>query len=110
VGPFRLSEAIPWEEVIGAPRAGLWQRVLAPETALRGWPTITLDPHAARAFVHGQTAEVSLPSRDSRARFLVVKDQSQLFLGVGESVASGYLVKPARLLHADRPRTDVLPA
>ncbi len=44
------------------------------------------------------------------ARFLIVKDPSQLFLGVGASTAGGRLVKPARLLHADRPRTDVLPA
>ena len=110
VGPFRLDEAVPWQEITGPSPARLWERVLPPEAALRGWPTVTLAERAARNFVHGQTAEISGPPHGPGSRFLIVKDPSEIFLGIGESTAGGRLVKPARLLHADRPRTDVLPA
>jgi tRNA pseudouridine55 synthase len=110
VGPFDLGESVPWDEVTGAMAASLWTRVLPPEAALRDWPTVTLDAGAARAFVHGQMAEVAGHAPGLRAHFVVVKDSSQRLLGVGESLAGGRLVKPARLLHADRLRTGVLPA
>jgi hypothetical protein len=38
-----------------------------------------------------------------------VHDDAGRMLGVGELV-EGRLVKPLRILHADRPRTRVLPA
>lgn len=110
VGPFHLDDAVPWPQITGPSPARLWERVLPPEAALAGWPSVSLDTRAARDFVHGQTAEMSGPPRAPGSRFLIVRDPSGIFLGVGEWAAAGRLVRPARLLHADRPRTDVLPA
>jgi tRNA pseudouridine55 synthase len=110
VGPFSRAQAVPWNEIEGAARGALWDRVLPPEAALAGWPVVVLDAGRVRAFVHGQPAEAALVASDRTAGFVVVKDAAGAFLGVGERVASGALVRPARLLHADPARTDVLPA
>jgi tRNA pseudouridine55 synthase len=109
VGPFSRANAVPWDEITAAARGALWDRVLPPEAALTGWPVVTLDAGSARAFVHGQPAEAALVTLGA-ARFVVVKDAAGVFLGVGERVSNAPLVRPARLLHADPPRPDVLPA
>ena len=110
VGPFRLADAVPWSEIISAAPSLLARRVVPPETALEGWPSVTLDALGARAFVHGQVAEArGLPS-GSQARLVIVKSPSRSFLGVGESTPSGQHVRPVRLLHADHSRTDIPPA
>jgi tRNA pseudouridine55 synthase len=110
VGPFRLADAVAWADVTGAEAARLWERALPPEAVLRGWPLVRLDTRGAHAFVHGQAADVAGLPAETPSRLVMVKDSSDLFLGVGESMAGGRLVKPSRLLHADRPRTDIRPA
>jgi tRNA pseudouridine55 synthase len=100
---------VPWSDITSAP-ATLWRRLLPPEAALAGWPTVRLDARGAQAFTHGQCAGGLDPASPTRARHVIVRDPSDRFLGVGETVDGTQLVKPSRLLHADRPRTDVLPA
>ena len=109
VGPFSRAHAVPWNEMTTAARGALWDRVLPPEDALMGWDVVTLDAPSVRAFVHGQPAETAPVTPGAATRFVVVKDTAGAFLGVGERVSSAPLVRPARLLHADPPRTDVLP-
>ena len=110
VGPFTLAEAVPWSAITGPASTRLAERVLPSEAALRGWPSVTLDARGARAFVHGQAAEARGLPTELRARLLIVRDPERSLLGVGESAANSQHVKPLRLLHADRPRTDVRPA
>ena len=110
VGPFSLAEAVPWGEITGAAPADLAERVLPPEAALRGWPSVTLDARGARAFLHGQAAEARGLPAEPRPRLLIVRDPARSLLGIGESAANSLHVKPLRLLHADRSRADVRPA
>jgi tRNA pseudouridine55 synthase len=106
VGPFARADAVPWPEITTAARGALWDRVLAPESALAGWPVVTLDAPGVRSFVHGQPARADVADA---AHFVIVKDDAGVFLGVGERGTNAGLVKPARLLHADPPRADVRP-
>ena len=107
VGPFALPDAVSWSEL--TERDGdLWPRVRTVETALAGWPSVRLDGHGAAAFGHGQAADV-IPA--AAAEGLVrVHDADGPMIGVGELIAGGSRVKPVRILHADRPRTRILPA
>jgi len=109
VGPFVLAEAVSWSEITGAPPARLAERILPPEAALRGWPSVTLDARGARAFVHGQAAEAQGLPAELRSRLLIVRDPERSLLGVGESAANSPHVKPLRVLHADSSRADVRP-
>ncbi len=109
VGPFTREAAVPWTDIETGARSALWDRVAPPESALVGWPIVSLDAAGARAFVHGQPARaVDVATGDEMAPFAVVKNADGVFLGVGER-AGRSLVKPARLLHADPPRADVRP-
>jgi tRNA pseudouridine55 synthase len=103
VGPFARPDAVPWPEITTAARGALWDRVLAPESALAGWPVVALDAPSVRSFVHGQPARADVAGA---VRFVIVKDEAGVFLGIGERAPNGDLVKPARLLHADPPRAD----
>jgi tRNA pseudouridine55 synthase len=107
-GPFDLAAAVPWVEVTPGNRDALMARLLPPDAALAGWPALCLDEPGTAAFVHGQTVAAPSSPPDADARFLRVYDAQQVFLGVGERQAGR--VKPARILHADRPGTRQLPA
>lgn len=109
VGPFDLARAVGAAEVAAASPETLWARVLPPEAALGHWSAATLGAAAAAAFVHGQSVAVAGALDQSRG-FVRVHDEAGLMLGVGELAGSGRLVKPSRILHADRPGTRVLPA
>jgi tRNA pseudouridine55 synthase len=109
VGPFDLSRAVAATEVTEGTPESLWARVLAPEAALDHWRAVHLDARAAAAFVHGQPVDVA--ASVGRAEGVVrVHDDTGIMVGVGEVVGGGHVVKPSRILHADRPGTRVLPA
>jgi tRNA pseudouridine55 synthase len=110
VGPFELASALPTAELATWPAEAVWARVLPPEAALAGWPTVRLEARAAASFVHGQAvaaAPSAVPPGPGR-RFVAVHAAAGGFLGVGEWI--GGRVKPARILHADHPGSRVLPA
>jgi tRNA pseudouridine55 synthase len=104
VGPYALAEAASWDDVRDA-RSGerLWARLLPPDTALGTLPAVRLDASGARAFAHGQAVPV-----EARAAGLLRVYGPDGLLGVGQGL--GDRVKPERLLHADPPRSSVLPA
>jgi tRNA pseudouridine55 synthase len=104
VGPYALAEAASWDEVREA-RSGdrLWARLLPPDSALGTLAALRLDAAGARAFVHGQAVTV-----EARAAGLLRVYGPDGLLGVGQGL--GERVKPERLLHADPPRSSVLPA
>jgi tRNA pseudouridine55 synthase len=109
VGPFDVADAVPWAALTGGDAALLWSRVKPPESALSGWRGVTLDAREAQAFVHGQ--EVLVESGEARGdSHLRVHDAAGALIGVGVVTADGRRVKPARILHADRPGTRVLRA
>ena len=109
VGPFDRTRALAAAEIIAATPETLWARVLAPEAALGHWSAVQVAAAAAAAFVHGQPIEVAEAPERSQG-FVRVHDETGLMLGIGELVGGGRVVKPSRILHADRPRTRVLPA
>ena len=108
VGPFELRDAVSWPELMdGGPE--LWSRVRPVETALAGWPAVRLDGPGAAGFARGQAADV-LPAAAVTEGFVRVHDSAGPMIGVGELLAHGSKVRPVRILHADRPRTRILPA
>jgi len=110
VGPFDLADAVSWSELCSdASRHELWSRVRPVETALAGWPSVRLDGPGATAFGHGQAADV-IPAAAAAYGYVRVHDVDGPMLGVGELMAGGSKVRPVRILHADRPRTRILPA
>jgi tRNA pseudouridine55 synthase len=108
VGPFDLHDAVSWRELTEGGRE-LWSRVLPVEAALAGWPVIRLDGPGAAMFGHGQAADV-IPAAAATEGFVRVHDIGGPMIGVGELMAGGSKVRPVRILHADRPRTRILPA
>jgi tRNA pseudouridine55 synthase len=107
VGPFALDHGLPSGQVADMPAEAVWARVLPPESALAGWPAVQLDPPAASAFLHGQAVPLPAPL-PATARFVAVHAAAGGLLGVG-TPGDGQ-VRPARILHADRPGSRVLPA
>jgi tRNA pseudouridine55 synthase len=105
VGPYRLEDAVPWTRLRDA-RDGteLWAHLQPLDSALGDLPVLALDARGAQAFVHGQ----SVPARPALVGPVRVYGPDGALLGVG--AGRGDLVKPERLLHADTPRTPVLPA
>jgi hypothetical protein len=87
----------------------LWPRVRPVEAALAGWPVVRLDGPGAATFGHGQPADV-IPAAAGTEGFVRVHDIAGPMIGVGELMAGGSKVRPVRILHADRPRTRILPA
>jgi tRNA pseudouridine55 synthase len=108
VGGLRREEALTTEAMAAMPTEDVWARVRPPEAALAHWDAVSLDTAAATAFLHGRP--VALPSQRARGAFVRVHDDAGRMLGVGEVMGGGHLVTPSRILHADRPRTRVLPA
>ena len=122
VGPFDLRDAVSWRELTegrsvapegrsAAPEGGrdLWSSVRPVEAALAGWPVVRLDAPGAATFGHGQAADV-IPAAAATGGFVRVHDLAGPMIGVGELMAGGSKVRPVRILHADRPRTRILPA
>ena len=110
VGPFDLADTVSWSELCSdASRHDLWSLVRPVETALAGWPSVRLDGTGAAAFGHGQAADV-IPAAAAAEGYVRVHDADGPMLGVGELMAGGSKVRPVRILHADRPRTRILPA
>jgi tRNA pseudouridine55 synthase len=122
VGPFDLRDAVSWRELTegrsaapegrsAAPEGGrdLWSSVRPVEAALAGWPVVRLDAPGAATFGHGQAADV-IPAAAATEGFVRVHDLAGPMIGVGELMAGGSKVRPVRILHADRPRTRILPA
>jgi tRNA pseudouridine55 synthase len=107
VGPFELAHAVTWEELTTAAAGALWARLLPPEAALAGWPSLCLDLLAARQFVNGQAVDAPGPRPAGLVR---VHAADGSFLGVGDTTGGGKRVKPVRILNVDRPGTRVLPA
>ena len=104
VGPYHLDDAVPWDTLREAREgAALWTQLRPLDSALLELPALTLDARATQAFVHGQ----SVPGGPGRTGLLRVYGADGALLGVGEG--RGELVKPERLLHADPPRTPVVP-
>jgi tRNA pseudouridine55 synthase len=108
VGPFALADAVGWETLTGSTREALWERVLPPEAALARWPAVRLEPQGAQQFSHGQPARV--PTAAPGGTRVRVHDSAGAFLGVGETLPGGAMVRPVRLLHANHPGTRDLPA
>ena len=108
VGPFDLRDAVSWPDLMeGGPE--LWSRVRPVEAALAGWRVVRLDGPGAATFGHGQPADV-IPAAAGTEGFVRVHDIAGPMIGVGELMAGGTKVRPVRILHADRPRTRILPA
>lgn len=104
VGPYRLEEAVPWIALRDArDGATLWPALLPLDTALAELSALTLDATQSRAFRHGQAVPAP-PALTGLAR--VYGDDGSL-LGVGAAHAGH--VRPERILHADPPRTSILP-
>jgi len=99
---------VSWSELTQS-RSELWSRVRPVEAALAGWPSVRLDGPAAVTFGHGQAADV-VPAAAATEGLVRVHDTDGPMIGVGELLAGGSKVKPVRILHADRPRTRILPA
>jgi tRNA pseudouridine55 synthase len=108
VGPFDLRDAVSWPDLMDGGHE-LWSRVRPVEVALAGWPVVRLDGPGAATFGHGQPADV-IPAAAGTEGFVRVHDIAGPMIGVGELMAGGSKVRPVRILHADRPRTRILPA
>ena len=121
VGSFDRQQCLPGAEIAAAGSESLWARVLPPEAALAHWRAVHLAVSEAAAFLHGQPIDLAQPadvspatlqgvSRATPVGLVRVHDETGLMLGIGELGAGGRVVKPSRILHADRPGTRVLPA
>ncbi len=110
VGPYTLESALPWPSVREArDPALLWAHLLPPDSALGHWPALRLGEAAVEAILHGRA--VPVPGADAAGPGLArLYAGDGEFLGVGQVVKGGSLVKPERILHGDRPRARVLPA
>jgi tRNA pseudouridine55 synthase len=105
VGAFTLRDAIGSAALGAEDPPALWARVLLPGSALPDWPAVSLDHRRAVAFVHGQTVEASVAADRALVR---VHDAAGALLGIGEVLARGSRVKPARILHADHQGSRVV--
>jgi tRNA pseudouridine55 synthase len=104
VGPFTLAAAVSGADIRPGNAPALWARVLGADAALEGWPAVTLGDAETIAFLHGQAAGAP----GDGTGFVRVYDGAGRFLGIGDR--RGGAVRPARILHADRPGTRELPA
>ena len=116
VGPFALSQAVACADLERGSSEALRDRIMPPETALSGWPEVQLDQMSAEAFRHGQALNsrgrvapvMSSPERD--ATLVRVHGPDGVLVGVGAVDDEGGRLRPVRILHADHPRSRVLPA
>ena len=114
VGPFALAQAVSYADLEGGSSEALRARIMPPETALCGWPEVQLDQLSVEAFRHGRVLEAhgrvapSQPPRDTR--LVRVHDPDGVLVGVGAVDDEGGRLRPVRILHADHPRSRILPA
>jgi tRNA pseudouridine55 synthase len=108
VGPFRREDALPAGDLERLPAAAIWARVRPPETALTSWPAVLLDQAGTRSFLNGQPATIASPP-EWPAGHVAVRGHDGRFLGVGAMAVRG-IVRPERIIHADRPGPHVLHA
>jgi tRNA pseudouridine55 synthase len=108
VGPFALTDAVPWAALVGEPSAALWARVQPADRALADWPAVRLDARGAARFEHGQPVETA-PAGRPVGTLVRVHAVGGRLLGVGEVIGGGR-TRPVRVLHADRPGTRLRPA
>lgn len=104
VGPYRVEEAVSWATLQDArDGAALWPALLPLDSALAELPQLTLAAPQTRAFLHGQ----AVPAPAGLSGLARVYGDDGALLGVG--AAQGGQARPERILHADPPRTPVLP-
>jgi tRNA pseudouridine55 synthase len=108
VGPFTREGALSSDDLLLGERTALLARVLPVDAPLAGWPSVALGDRDACAFIHGQ--HVPLPGGVRVGSLVSVRDGDGRFLGVGRTRPGSTRVAPERIVHADRPRTRVLPA
>jgi tRNA pseudouridine55 synthase len=101
LGPFLLADAVPWAAIRDGDVATLRARILPADRAVAHLPAVRLDEAAARRVQQGQAlpAAPELAMAEGPCRLYA----GDVFLGIGEVGPRG--LRPARLLHADRPRT-----
>ena len=104
VGPFALEDAVAWADLDASRADALWARVLPLDSALPALPAVRLDSGQERAFRHGQAVVVEAAT----AGHVRVYGAEGALVGIG--TARGDVVRPERVLDADRPRATVLPA
>ena len=104
VGPYRLEDAVSWVTLRDArDGAGLWPALLPLDSALAELSEVILDAAQTRAFLHGQ----AVPAPAALTGLTRVYGDDGALLGVGAAQAGH--VRPERILHADSPRTPVVP-
>ena len=108
VGSFRaedmldLASAEEWADTAPEELAG---RLLSPDAALAGWPSVSLESVEATRFCGGQ--EVDLPEPADVGLTRVYEEETQ-FLGVGEVTPGGQLA-PRRIFNLRGPVDADLP-
>jgi tRNA pseudouridine55 synthase len=116
VGPFGLAEAVSHPELEHGPGEALGGRIMPPEAALGDWPAVELDRVSTEAFRHGRALDAHggpLPSSrptGGEATLVRVHGPDGVLVGVGAVDGEGGRLRPVRILHADHPRSRVLPA
>lgn len=104
VGPFGLDASVPWSELEAClDGSSLWARVLTSDSVLASLPAVRLEPDHDRAFLNGHR----VPCGSGDDGLVRVYGPRHELLGLG--LRGGSYVKPERLLHADTPRSPVLP-
>jgi tRNA pseudouridine55 synthase len=91
VGHFRSEDMLELslvKDLAEAGAASLKERLLAPDVALQGFPSVTLEEGADERFSGGQAVPVTAISRAGLARVYGARNR---FLGVGELVGEGTL-------------------
>jgi tRNA pseudouridine55 synthase len=115
VGPFALAQALSYAELERGPSEALRDRIMPPEAALRDWREVQLDQVSAEAFRHGRALDskgrVAPGPAPTRETTLVrVHGPDGVLVGVGAVDDQGGRLRPVRILHADHPRSRILPA
>jgi tRNA pseudouridine55 synthase len=109
VGPFELSAAVPVAVLEGLGVEAVRARLLPPEAALAGWPTVRLAPRDAAAFRQGRAVALGAPVA-AEGTAVAVHELGGPLVGIGQVTAGGAAVRPVRILHAGHPGPRVLPA
>lgn len=94
---FRLGEAVPFEEVVTAPRETLWARVLPMERLLLDWPSVQVTAEGLAWAVHGRDLG---PPQVAGGRWPADR-QVRLLDEAGRLVGLGGPAKTAGFLHPD---------
>ncbi|MBI3456811.1 MAG: tRNA pseudouridine(55) synthase TruB [Candidatus Rokubacteria bacterium] len=108
LGPFSLTDAVPWPLIRSGDTAALAARVLPADRAVVHLPAVRLEEAAARRLMRGQRltpedlappSSLALAGATGACRLYA----GDTFFGIGEAGAGG--VRALRLLYADHPRS-----